>query len=114
MTAIHFPSYNPLCILNRDLAVSHSNGNNKHDHQNSKDSKDQYIEDIDSTSRQIPANDMQDHSGRRETIPAKIIREIPLPIPLAVICSPIHISNIVPAVKVTTMGRKEKKSGIIQ
>ncbi len=34
--------------------------------------------------------------GIAETIPAKIINEIPLPIPFCVICSPIHIKSMVP------------------
>jgi len=34
--------------------------------------------------------------------PAKMIREIPLPIPRSVICSPSHMMNAVPAVNVTT------------
>ena len=37
--------------------------------------------------------------GPLVTIPAKIITEIPFPIPFSVICSPIHIRNAVPAVK---------------
>ena len=40
--------------------------------------------------------------GNPATIPVKIIIEIPLPIPLSVICSPNHIRNIVPLTKVTT------------
>ena len=36
--------------------------------------------------------------GRRRTIDAKIISEMPLPMPRWVISSPIHISRIVPAV----------------
>ena len=39
-------------------------------------------------------------SGMRETIEAKIISEIPLPIPRWVISSPIHISIVQPAVSV--------------
>ena len=38
--------------------------------------------------------------GSSATIPTKIIKDIPLPIPLAVICSPSHIKNIVPPTKV--------------
>ena len=38
--------------------------------------------------------------GMRETIEAKIISEMPLPIPRWVISSPIHISSTVPAVSV--------------
>ena len=38
--------------------------------------------------------------GSPATIPAKIIIEIPLPIPLSVICSPNHTKNIVPLTKV--------------
>ncbi|OPZ71729.1 MAG: hypothetical protein BWY80_01266 [Firmicutes bacterium ADurb.Bin456] len=38
--------------------------------------------------------------GTRDTIPAKIRSEIPLPMPFSVICSPIHIRKVVPAVMV--------------
>ena len=41
--------------------------------------------------------------GSRATIPAMMISEMPLPIPRSVICSPIHITNIVPAVTVSTV-----------
>ena len=41
--------------------------------------------------------------GTSATIPAKMIKETPLPIPRAVICSPIHINNMVPPVKVMTV-----------
>ena len=41
--------------------------------------------------------------GISATIPEKIINEIPLPIPLWVICSPNHIKKIVPATKVITV-----------
>ena len=37
--------------------------------------------------------------GISATIPAKIINEIPFPIPLDVICSPNHIRKVVPATK---------------
>ena len=42
-------------------------------------------------------------AGRRATMPAKMIREVPLPTPRAVICSPIHIRNSVPPVSVATV-----------
>ena len=35
--------------------------------------------------------------GISATIPEKIIRDIPLPTPLKVICSPSHIKKVVPA-----------------
>ena len=37
--------------------------------------------------------------GISATIPEKIIKDIPLPIPLKVICSPNHIKKVVPATK---------------
>ncbi len=42
-------------------------------------------------------------SGPRQTMPAKMISEMPLPIPFSVICSPSHMINAVPAVKVITV-----------
>ena len=41
--------------------------------------------------------------GISATIPENIIKDIPFPIPLCVICSPSHIKNIVPATKVITV-----------
>ena len=37
-------------------------------------------------------------------MPARMIIEMPLPMPRSVICSPSHIRNIVPAVSVITAG----------
>ncbi len=37
--------------------------------------------------------------GTRATIPEKMMSEMPLPTPRAVICSPSHIKNTVPPVK---------------
>ncbi len=41
-------------------------------------------------------------AGILATIPIIIIREIPFPMPLSVIFSPSHITNIVPAVRMIT------------
>ena len=38
--------------------------------------------------------------GRLATMPAKMISEMPLPMPRSVICSPSHIRNAVPEVSV--------------
>ena len=42
-------------------------------------------------------------TGSRATIPANRMMEMPLPTPLSLICSPIHMIRAVPAVKVSTM-----------
>ena len=54
--------------------------------------------------RQIPA-------GRRATMPAKMISDVPLPTPRAVICSPIHIRNRVPPVSVATVEMTKNAPG---
>jgi len=41
--------------------------------------------------------------GILATMPAKMIKEMPFPIPLSVICSPNHMMKAVPAVKVMTV-----------
>ena len=41
--------------------------------------------------------------GNWAMMPAKMIREMPLPTPRAVICSPSHIRNIVPPTRVITV-----------
>ena len=45
--------------------------------------------------------------GRPETIEAKIISEMPLPMPRWVISSPIHISSTQPAVRHSTTSSTE-------
>ncbi len=45
--------------------------------------------------------------GRPDTIDAKIISEMPLPMPRWVISSPIHMSSTQPAVRQTTTRRTE-------
>ena len=51
--------------------------------------------------------------GISATIPENIINDIPLPIPLWVICSPSHIKNIVPATIVVTVDTLKKTPGLI-
>ena len=38
--------------------------------------------------------------GKPATMPAKMMSEMPLPIPRSVICSPSHMTNAVPVVRV--------------
>jgi len=51
--------------------------------------------------------------GISATIPENIINDIPLPIPLCVICSPNHIRKIVPATIVVTVEILKKAPGLI-
>ena len=60
-------------------------------------------------SSRVPAN----ACGRLATIPAKIIKDIPLPIPRAVICSPSHIKKTVPPTKVITVVALKNKPGFV-
>ena len=41
--------------------------------------------------------------GRPDTMPAKMMSEMPLPMPRSVMSSPIQTSSIVPPTKLTTM-----------
>ena len=49
--------------------------------------------------------------GKRATMPAKMISEMPLPTPRLVICSPIHISSMVPPVRVITAPMRKNRPG---
>ena len=49
--------------------------------------------------------------GIRATIPAKMIREIPLPMPRSVICSPSHMMKAVPAVRVIMVIKRKDHPG---
>ena len=44
-------------------------------------------------------------------MPARMISEMPLPMPREVICSPSHIRNIVPPVSVSTVVMRKKSPG---
>ena len=50
--------------------------------------------------------------GRLATMPEKMISEVPLPTPRAVICSPSHIRNIVPPTRVMTVVKRKKKPAL--
>ena len=49
--------------------------------------------------------------GNPITMPAKIKSEMPLPTPRSVICSPSHITKIVPVVKVRIVVRRNPQVG---
>ena len=51
--------------------------------------------------------------GISATIPEKIIRDIPFPTPLKVICSPNHIKKVVPAVNETIVISLKFKPGSV-
>src|SRR3989449_2192701 len=48
----------------------------------------------------------------RSTIEKKIRRLAPLPMPRSVICSPSHITNTPPVVRVSTVVNRKKKPGV--
>ena len=47
----------------------------------------------------------------REAIPAKMMRDTPLPIPRSVICSPSHMRNIEPQRRVSAVSRRKPMPG---
>ena len=58
-------------------------------------------------SSKVPAKAL----GSSATMPAKMISEIPLPTPRAVICSPSHIRKMVPPTRVTTAVKRKNMPG---
>ncbi len=50
-------------------------------------------------------------AGSPTTIPAKMIREMPLPTPRSVICSPSHMTKAVPVVSVRTVRSRNPHPG---
>ena len=49
--------------------------------------------------------------GKAATMPAKMIMEMPLPMPRSVICSPSHMMNAVPVVSVIIVIRRKPHPG---
>jgi hypothetical protein len=58
-------------------------------------------------------NSATKENGRPAMIPTIIKREIPFPIPLSVIFSPNHITNIVPVIKIKT-DDIQNKEGLVR
>ena len=50
--------------------------------------------------------------GRPTTMPAKMISEMPLPMPRSVICSPSHMTKAEPVVRVSTVSRRNPQPGV--
>ena len=51
--------------------------------------------------------------GKSATMPEKMISEMPLPMPRAVICSPSHIRNMVPPVSVIVVEIRKNRPGSV-
>ena len=51
--------------------------------------------------------------GNSATMPARMISEMPLPMPREVICSPSHIRNMVPPVSVITVEMRKNQPGSV-
>ena len=51
-------------------------------------------------------------AGKLTTIPAKMMSDMPLPMPRSVICSPSHMMNAVPVVSVSTVMRRKHQPGL--
>jgi hypothetical protein len=49
--------------------------------------------------------------GSRTTMPAKMMREMPLPMPRSEICSPSHMIRAVPVVRVSMVMRRKPQPG---
>ena len=49
----------------------------------------------------------------RATMPAKMMSEMPLPMPRSVICSPSHMTKVVPAVSVSTVMSSKRQPGML-
>ena len=55
---------------------------------------------------------LMDGRGSPTTMPAKMIKLMPLPIPRSVICSPIHMMKAVPVVRVIMTMKRKPQPGI--
>ena len=50
--------------------------------------------------------------GKFTTMPAKMMSDMPLPMPRSVICSPSHMMNAVPVVSVSTVSSRKPQPGL--
>ena len=61
-----------------------------------------------------PSSNMPNSAdGSSATMPARMISEMPLPMPREVICSPSHIRNMVPPVSVISVEMRKNQPGSV-
>jgi hypothetical protein len=94
--AAHAAADHALGVLDRDPPLALLDEHDRRDHAERQERHD-HLEDL---VRVRPPRRMP--CGMRDTIEAKIISEMPLPMPRWVISSPIHISSTQPAVRQST------------
>ena len=55
---------------------------------------------------------LHDRRGRPTTMPAKMISEMPLPMPRSLICSPSHMTKALPVVSVSMVISRKPQPGL--
>ena len=110
LPAVDLPPYDSAGILHRDppvrpLEIDDDGNDGHHERQQEQPGEEVHFPGADQvTVRTSPL-------GNLATMPAKMMREIPLPIPRSVICSPSHIRNAVPEVSVMTVMTRKAQPG---
>src|SRR5660398_132493 len=94
---IHLATHHPLSVLHRYATLTFLDQYNGCNHPQSQQGHDEPLSGF------MVENILYRPPGKRETILAKIISDIPLPRPLSLICSPSHMMRAVPTVSVKTI-----------
>ena len=113
LPAHHAPSDHAFGVLHRNPALAAFHQNDERHHRN------HHGRMMISTCNDVPfaghehvAVDLCIALGRPTTMPAKMISDMPLPMPRSVICSPSHMMNAVPVVSDEHRHEDEAEAGI--
>ena len=98
LAAEHLLADDALGVLDRDLSLPALEEDDDADDQDDEQADDGQVEGRD-VARPAPSENMRTTaSGMSATMPAKMMSEMPLPMPRSVICSPSHMMKAVPVV----------------
>ena len=114
LPAVDLAAHHPLGVLHRNLPLGLRHRDDARDHQEDHDQHADQMEDAE-LRHAVHGLEHVDRAwtapGSRLTMLIVMISEMPLPMPRSVICSPSHISSIVPVVMVTTVSSRNPRPG---
>ena len=103
LAAVDLAPHHPLGVLHRDAALPFGDVDDERHHEHGDDAHEHPV-------AGVQGEQLLQAAGSRDTMLAKIMSEMPLPMPRWVISSPSHMTRAVPTVRVRTT--RKKRSGV--
>ena len=111
LAAVHLPADHALGVLDRDPALRALEEHDDRDDADADAGHEQQADRLDLPDLDLTRRCGTPRRASRDTMPAKMISEMPLPMPRSVICSPSHMMNAVPVVSVIIVIRRKPQPG---